>query len=313
MIPLLFGITLITFLAIFFLPGGPTAGIMGDLNPKVSPEVRQKLIQQYHLDKPFYIQYKNWVVGLAKFDFGRSFKDNRPVADIILERLPRTVLLSGLTLLFSFLLAVPIGIISAVHQNKFIDRFLTFISFVGYSAPTYWVSLLAIILFGIYLGWVPITGFQSMLADELSWPAQWLDVGKHLILPVMVGSLTSLAGTSRYVRNGMLEVIRQDYIRTARAKGLPENIVVYKHALRNTLIPVITLIGLSIPGLISAGVLMETIFSYPGLGRLGWESVMSRNIPVLMATVTFGAFLTLVGNLVADILYAYADPRVRYR
>ena len=313
MIPLLFGITLITYLAIFFLPGGPTAGIMGDLNPKVSPEVRDKLIRQYQLDKPFYVQYWNWVRGMAKLDFGRSFKDNRPVMSIIGERLPRTILLEGLSLLFSFLIAIPIGIISAIRQNKFIDRALTLFVFIGFSVPTYWIALLAIILFGIYLGWVPITGFQSLFADELSWPLKIIDIAKHLALPVMVSSLTSLAGLSRYVRNGMLEVIRQDYIRTARAKGLPENQIIFRHVLKNTMIPVITIVGLSIPGLISGGVIFETIFSYPGLGRLAWEAVVSRNVPVLMATVTFGAFLTLVGNLIADILYAYADPRIRYR
>jgi peptide/nickel transport system permease protein len=313
MIPLLIGITLLTSLVIFFLPGGPTAGIMGDLNPKVSPEVREKLIQQYQLDKPFHIQYWNWVSGMARLDFGRSFKDNRPVTEIIGERLPRTILLEVLSLLFAFAVAIPIGILSAVKQNKFIDRALTIFVFVGFSVPTYWVALLSIILFGIYLGWVPITGFQSLMADEMSWPLRMLDISKHLILPVLVSGLTGLAGLSRYVRNGMLEVIRQDYVRTARAKGLPENKVIFHHALKNTLIPVITIIGLSIPGLISSGVIFETIFSYPGLGRLLWEAVVSRNIPVLMASVTFGAFLTLVGNLIADILYAYADPRIRYR
>jgi len=286
---------------------------MGDLNPKVSPEVRDKLIRQYQLDKPFYVQYWNWVRGMAKLDFGRSFKDNRPVMSIIGERLPRTILLEGLSLLFSFLIAIPIGIISAIRQNKFIDRALTLFVFIGFSVPTYWIALLAIILFGIYLGWVPITGFQSLFADELSWPLKIIDIAKHLALPVMVSSLTSLAGLSRYVRNGMLEVIRQDYIRTARAKGLPENQIIFRHVLKNTMIPVITIVGLSIPGLISGGVIFETIFSYPGLGRLAWEAVVSRNVPVLMATVTFGAFLTLVGNLIADILYAYADPRIRYR
>ncbi len=313
MIPMLFGITVITYLAIFFLPGGPTAGIMGDLNPKVSPEIRERLIKQYQLDKPFYIQYGNWVQGLCQLDFGRSFKDNRPVVDIIGERLPRTILLSGLSMLFAFVFAIPIGIISAVNKNKWGDRLLTVFVFVGFSVPTYWVALLAIIVFGIYLGWVPITGYQSLLADEMNFPSRMIDIAHHLILPVLVSGLTSLAGLSRYVRNGMLEVIRQDYVRTARAKGLPEKQVIYSHALKNTLIPVITIVGLSIPSLISAGVIFETIFSYPGLGRLVWEAVVSRNVPVLMASVTLGALLTLVGNLVADILYAYADPRIRYR
>jgi peptide/nickel transport system permease protein len=169
------------------------------------------------------------------------------------------------------------------------------------------------ILFGIHLGWLPVTGFRSILTDDMGPVARVLDVAKHLALPLMVTALTSLAGLSRYMRNGMLEVIRQDYVRTARAKGLPENKVILVHALRNTLIPLVTIVGLSLPELISAGVIFETIFSYPGLGRLAYEAVMSRDLPLIMATVTFGALLTLVGNLIADIGYAYADPRIRYR
>lgn len=311
-IPMLIGITFITFLAMFLAPGGPMA-FMADLNPKVSPEVKQKLIQLYNLDKPFHVQYGKWVSRIARLDFGQSIKDNQPVAKKIWSRLPKTILLSGLSLILTFLLAVPIGIYSALKQNSLIDRLSTVFVFIGFSIPTYWVALLALIGFGIHLGWFPITGFRSVLADEMTLLQQIIDVAKHLVLPVMVLGLTSLAGLSRYMRNGMLEVIRQDYIRTARAKGLPENRIIFVHALRNTLIPVVTILGLSLPDLISVGVIIETIFSYPGLGRLAYEAVMARDFPVIMATVTFGAFLTLLGNLIADIAYAYVDPRIRYR
>jgi peptide/nickel transport system permease protein len=177
----------------------------------------------------------------------------------------------------------------------------------------YWIALLLMIGFGIHLGWVPVTGFRSIDAEDLPLWRQAIDVAHHLVLPLVVTGLTGLAGLSRYMRNGMLEVIRQDYIRTARAKGLPENKVVMRHALRNTLIPVITILGFALPELISAGVIFETIFSYPGLGRLAWEAVMSRDTFLIMPTVTIGAFLTLVGNLLADLAYAFADPRIRFR
>ncbi len=310
---MLLGITFITYLAIFLAPGGPAAAIMTDLNTKVSPEHKKKLIEHFHFDKPVHVQYGLWVSRMARLDFGTSFKDNQPVIKKIWERLPRTLLLTGLSLLLSFLLAVPIGIFSALKQNTIWDRLLTVFVFLGFSIPAYWVALLLMIFFGIHLGWLPVTGFRSILADEMTTLQQVADIAKHLALPLIVTGLTGLAGLSRYMRNGMLEVVRQDYIRTARAKGLPENKVVLVHALRNTLIPVITILGFALPDLISAGVIFETIFSYPGLGRLAFEAAMARDTFVIMPTVAFGALLTLLGNLIADVAYAYADPRIRYR
>lgn len=312
MIPILLGITFLTYLAMFLAPGGPAA-FMNDLNPKVSPEVKEKLIKLYELDKPVHIQYLKWLKRIAKLDFGLSIKDNQPVIRKIWERLPRTMLLSGISLITIFFVAVPIGVFSAIRQNSFLDRAMTVFVFLGFSIPTYWVALLCMIVFGIHLGWVPITGFRSILSDD--WPLlhRCWDVAKHLILPVSVMTLTGLSGLSRYMRNGMLEVIRQDYIRTARAKGLSENRVIWVHALRNTLIPVVTLLGLSLPDLISAGVIFEIIFSFPGLGRLGYDAVMARDFPVIIATGFFSAILTLAGNFISDVCYAYADPRIRYR
>jgi len=312
-IPMMFGITFITFLCIFLAPGGPAAGIMQDLNPKVSPEYRQKLVEHYHFDKPVLVQYGLWVKSLLKLDLGTSYKDGQPVMRKIAQRLPKTLLLTGLSLVLAFILAVPIGIFSALRHNTLWDRAFTVFVFLGYSIPAYWIALLLMIFFGIHLGWLPVTGFRSILADEMSLPGQVWDIMKHLALPMIVTGLTGLAALSRYMRNGMLEVIQQDYIRTARAKGLPENRVVLVHALRNSMIPVITILGFSLPELISAGVIFETIFSYPGLGRLAYEAVMTRDTFLIMPTVTFAALLTLVGNLVADVCYAYADPRIRYR
>lgn len=307
------GISFLTYLAIFMAPGGPAAGLMQDLNPKVSAEYKQKLIEHFHYDKPVHVQYIKWVSRMARLDFGVSYKDNQPVIKKIAARLPKTLLLTGLSLILAFLLAIPWGIFSALKQNSLWDRAVTVFVFLGFSIPAYWVALLLMIGFGIHLGWFPITGFRSILADEMSFFGQIIDVAKHLAIPLMVTSLTGLAGMSRYMRNGMLEVIRQDYIRTARAKGLPENKVIMVHALRNTMIPVITLLGFSLPELISAGVIFETIFSYPGLGRLAYEAVMARDTFLIMPTVTISAFLTLLGNLIADVCYAFADTRIRYR
>ncbi|MBV9080364.1 MAG: ABC transporter permease [Elusimicrobia bacterium] len=312
-IPLLLGISIITYLAIFLAPGGPAVAIVEGLNPKVTPEYRQRLIEYYHFDKPIPVQYAMWLKRTVKLDFGNSFKDNQPVVKKIFERLPRTILLNTLALLLAFLLAIPIGIFSALKQNTIWDRGLTVFVFLGFSIPGYWFALLAMIFFGIHLGWLPVTGFRSILSDEMTTYQQVIDIARHLALPVLVSGLTGLASLSRYMRNGMLEVIRQDYIRTARAKGLPENKVILTHALRNTLIPVITILGFALPDLISAGVIFETIFSFPGLGRLGYEAVMTRDIFMIMPTTMFAALLTLLGNLIADVSYAYADPRIRYR
>lgn len=323
-IPMLIGISLLTFLVICRVPGGPAAGIMQDLNPKVAPEYRQKMIEHYNFDKPILVQYGIWLKRMVKLDFGTSYKDGQPVIKKIAQRLPKTLLLTGSALVLVFLLSIPIGIFSALRHNTMWDRAFSVFVFLGFSIPAYWIALLLMILFGIQLGWLPVTGFRSILPPELppdpgiidrvrfAMATSW-DVAKHLILPLIVTGLTGLAAMSRYVRNGMLEVIQQDYIRTARAKGLPENKVVLVHALRNTMIPVITILGFSLPDLISAGVIFETIFSYPGLGRLAFEAVMSRDTFLIMPTVTIGALLTLVGNLLADIFYAYADPRIRYR
>lgn len=312
-VPMLIGISFITYLTIFLAPGGPAAGIMQDLNPKVSAEYKQKLVEHFHFDKPVHVQYGLWVKRLVKFDFGESYKDNQPVSKKIAARLPRTLLLTVSSLILTFLLALPLGIFSALKQNSLWDRAVTVFVFIGFSIPAYWVALLLMIGFGIHLGWLPITGFRSIMADEMTPLRQAWDIMRHLALPLLVTSLTGLAGLSRYMRNGMLEVIQQDYIRTARAKGLPEKRVIFVHALRNTLIPVITILGFALPELISAGVIFETIFSYPGLGRLAYEAAMSRDTFLIMPTVTLSALLTLLGNLVADVFYAYADPRIRYK
>lgn len=311
-IPILFGITIITFAIIHITPGGPTI-LTTQMNVKVSQESQNRLKTLYGLDKPIHVQYINWLNRLIKLDFGKSFVDDRKVIEKIIERIPATLILNIVSLTIILVVAIPLGIISATKQYSFIDRFTTVITFVGFSIPTFWLALLLMLFFGVYLEILPISGMTSVVFDELSTFDKIIDFLKHLILPAAISSIGGFASISRYTRSNMLEVINQDYIRTARAKGLPENMVIYKHALKNALLPIITILGLSLPGLISGGFIFETIFAWPGMGRLGYESAMNFDYPVIMGIATIGSILTLFGNILADITYAIVDPRIRYR
>jgi len=311
-IPMMIGITLISFFIIHLAPGSPTGG-MTDLNPNISAESILKLRKLYHLDEPVYIQYLLWLKKVVALDFGHSFsQDARPVLDKILERLPITLLINVLSLALIFVLAIPIGVFSATRQYSFFDRAASIFVFFGFSMPTFWFALLLMILFGVWLNWLPISGVVSMNHASLSPIGKFWDYATHLLLPVSMSALTSLAGMSRFTRQSMLEVIRQDYVTCARAKGLPEWVVMYKHAMKNATLPIITLMALSIPGLIGGSVIFETIYSIPGLGRLFYEAVMQRDYPLIMGELVIGAFLTLFANLLADVLYAAADPRIHY-
>ncbi|PIU83547.1 MAG: diguanylate cyclase [Elusimicrobia bacterium CG06_land_8_20_14_3_00_38_11] len=311
-IPVLLGITVITFLVMHLSPGKPT-DVLTDMNQKITAEAKQRLVAIYGLDKPFYVQYGLWIKRLTKLDFGKSFKDDRPVMKKIAERLPATLLLNFLSIIVIFALAIPIGVFSAVKKDTVFDKITTVTVFLGFSVPTFWLAILLMIFFGLHLGWLPISGFRSINFDELTFWGKFMNITKHLVLPVFVSAFTGLAGLSRYTKSAMLEVLHQDYIRTARAKGLSESTVIFKHALRNALIPVVTIIGLTIPDLIGGSFIFETIFAWPGMGRLGYEAIMSRDYPVIMAVGTIVAILTLLGNLIADITYAYVDPRIRYK
>ena len=311
LVPLFIGITIISFAVIHLAPGSPI-DVATDLNPKATAEVKARLRAYYGLDKPLYTQYWNWLSRLLTFDFGNSFsQDGRKVADKILERLPITILINVISLVLIFIVAIPIGVLSATHQDSFFDKATTVIVFLGFAVPHFWLALLLMILFGVHLGWLPISGLRSLNYEYLPASVQLWDRISHLILPIFISASGGLAGLSRYMRSNMLEVIRQDYIVTARAKGLSNRTVIFKHALRNALLPVITILGLSIPGLIGGGVIFETIFAIPGMGQLFYASVMARDYPTIMGILVIGAVLTLVGNLVADLSYALADPRIR--
>jgi len=310
--PLLLGITLITFTVIHLAPGEPVE-MQTAMNPRITAETRQRIRQYYGLDKPLHVQYGLWLKRIATFDFGRSFApDNRPVIDKIGERIPVTLSLNIIALVIEFGLAVPIGILAAVRRNTLLDKGLTVFVFLGFAMPSFWLALLLMYLFGVKLDWLPISGLHSLGSDRLSTGAWIVDLAKHLVLPLAVASFGSLAGLSRYMRSTMLEVIGQDYITTARAKGLTERVVILKHAFRNALLPVITLLGFSLPGLIGGSVIFETIFAIPGMGQLFFMGVMARDYPLVMGILVIGAGLTLIGNLLADLCYALADPRIRH-
>lgn len=306
----LLGITLLTFALIHLAPGEPT-DLQTALNPKVSAQAKENLRRLYGLDRPLHVQYLDWLRRFVTLDLGRSFVDGEPVSEKILSRLPITVTINLLTLTVIVLIAFPIGILSATRQYSWFDKVTTLFVYAGFSLPSFWLALLLMLLFSVQLGWLPLSGYQSLTAAQMAPLERLIDWARHLVLPVLTASLIGLAGYSRYLRSEMLEVIRQDYIRTARAKGLSERQVVYKHALRNALIPIVTLMGLELPTLIGGSVIVETIFAIPGMGQLSYQAVLARDYPVVMGLTMFGAVLTLLGNFLADLSYAWVNPRVR--
>lgn len=304
------GITLISFLVIHLAPGSPT-DLQVDLNPEASLEARKKLNEIYGLDKPLHEQYFSWLRKLVTLDLGDSMsQDPRPVWDKIKERLPLTVGMNVVALFITLIIAIPIGVKSAARPGSFFDRTSTVIVFLGFAMPGFWLALLLMLLFGIYWPILPISGLTSLDFENMNFLGKTVDLAKHLILPVFISVFGALAGMSRYMRSSMLEVMLQDYILTARAKGLSERTVLFKHAFRNALLPVITLLGLSVPGLIGGSVILESIFSLPGLGQLFYQSVMARDYTLIMGSLVLGTFLTLLGNILADLAYTIADPRI---
>src|SRR5262252_1319453 len=310
-IPLLIGITFVSFLVISLAPGGPLDFLTPE-DPNASVEVKQRLIQEFGLDQPVHVQYWRWLSRVARLDFGRTFlPDGKPVLTKIGERLPVTLLLNIAEMVIILGLAVPIGVLSATRQYSLYDKVTTVFVFVGFATPDFWLALLLMFLFGVQLGWLPISGLRSFSWEYLPfWRQQW-DFVSHLILPIVVAALGGLAGFSRYMRQSMLEVVRQDYVQTARAKGLSEKVVIGKHALRNALLPIVTVLGLSLPGLIGGSVIVESIFAIPGMGQLMVQAVFERDYPVIMGNLVIVATLTLVANLIADLTYSLVDPRIR--
>ena len=304
-------ITMLAFAVIHLAPGEPIV-LQQELQATQSPQQRQTLRELYGLDKPLHVQYGNWLARVIRVDLGRSFSpDGRPVWEKIRERIPITLFLNLAEIGLIYLIAVPLGVLAAVRRHTLFDRFTTVFVFVGFATPDFWLALLLMILFGVQLGWLPISGLRSLNWEYLAGPAQAWDLAAHLILPIFIGAFGGFAGLSRFMRGSMLEVIRQDYIRTAQAKGLPERVVFYKHALRNAVLPIVTILGLSLPGLIGGSVIVESVFAIPGMGQLAVQSVFARDYPVVMGLLTIGAGLTLLGNRLADVCYGIVDPRIR--
>ena len=314
-IPLLLGVATLIFIVLNLAPGDPTAQFY---SAAASPEVIEQLRRTYGLDQPLHVRYFAWLRAFVTGDFGASLAQGRPVLDIILDALPNTILLTGTSLVLVFVLGVAIGVYQAVRQHRLADRVLSVAALFFYSMPSFWLGLMLMLVFAYKAyqwGWpiaLPPTGVTSIDYDFLSPLGKLRDRIEHMVLPVLTLTLVLAAGIARYTRGQMLEVIRQDYIRTARAKGLPERTVILKHALRNSLIPVITLLGLYLPFLFSGAVFVETIFAWPGMGREIVNAIAQRDYPLVMATSFLFAVLVVLGNLLADVLYAIADPRIRY-
>ncbi|HET8523455.1 MAG TPA: ABC transporter permease [Thermomicrobiales bacterium] len=286
-----------------------TPGTTGDVDlQSLSAQNTQQLRDQLGLDRPLYIQFGDWLWHLVRLDFGRSFLDGQPVAQKIWERLPATALLVGSALVLSLIISIPLGVISSFYRNSFIDYALTVFAFFGVSIPAFWAAIVAIIIFGVKLHWLPVQGMQTVGQPVSS---HTLDVIKHLAMPATVLALEGTAALARYVRSSISEVLTEDYIRTARSKGLRERVVLFRHALKNALLPLVTVVGLRLPALVGGSVLIETVFAWPGIGRLGWESVVKRDYPVVMGLVVCTGALTIIGNLIADVVYGIIDPRIK--
>jgi peptide/nickel transport system permease protein len=325
LIPTFIGITLIGFLIMRLAPGDPAelraagglgAAAGGGISVEKRGAVDEAMAQwraQYGLDKPLHVQYAVWLKNLFTLSFGESFKDNQSVWGKITERLPVTVKLNFWSIVVVYLVAIPLGIYSATHPNALGDKITTLAAFVLFAVPLVWAATMAIVFIcgGDFYYLFPPGGLESLEFSE-NWPL-WKKVKDHawhLFLPIVLLSYDGFASLSRYMRAGMLEVLRQDYVQVARAKGLDERVVIYKHVLRNSLIPLVTILASILPGLIGGSVIIETIFSIPGLGQLGYESVLARDYPTVLALFTVSAILTLIGILISDILLSVVDPRI---
>jgi peptide/nickel transport system permease protein len=312
MVPLIIGITLISFIVINLAPGNP-AQFLSSMNPKISETAYQKFIKMYDLDKPVTERYWKWLKRFVRLDFGNSFaSDQKPVLTKIAEKLPVTLYLNIISMVLIIILSIPAGVLSAVYKDSVFDKITTVIVYVGFAVPTFWLALILMYYLGVIHGWLPISGLTSYTFDNMSFLEKIRDIAWHSILPVGITVFGGIAGFSRYVKSSMLDVLNEEYITAAISRGIPKKSIIFRHALRNSLLPAITIIGLSVPGLIGGSVIFESVFSIPGMGQLFYQAVMMRDYPVIMGILVIGAILTLIGNLIADVSYSLADPRIRY-
>jgi len=310
--PLLFGISILTFLIFYLSPIDPVAAYLGPgTEEMMSPEDVSKVEQQLGLDQPVQVRYISWLDRVVQGDWGISCVKKRPVLDVILERFPATLLLTTTGYTLSMVLGILLGLVSATKEGSPLDRFLHRLNYVIYSTPTFLIALLAMLVFAVWLGWLPSSRMVSVDEPTTFW-AYYLDRLKHLILPATVLGISHIAGFYTYIRSNVLEAMEEDYIITARAKGLDEWIIVYRHAFRNSLLPFITQIGLMIPSLIGGSVIIESIFAWPGIGMLTYDAALRADYMLLMGMTLFTSLLVIFGNLMADVAYMILDPRIKY-
>ena len=322
-IPTLLVVSFILFFGMQAVPGGPLQAFA--FSPRMSEAAKEAIVHRWGLDQPIYIQYFKWLFSMLTGDWQTSFFLNRPVKGIILQKLPATLILMTTAYILQEAIALPAGILAALRRYSLFDQFVTFFSYVGYSMPTFWLGLMMLLIFAVQLPILPVAGIIDLrvagapflTADYNQWFAAHpltglLDIATHVILPALTIAIVGIAGDSRFVRASMLDTIHQDYIRTAKAKGISDRVVVLKHALRNALLPVITNIALNLPGLFSGAVVTEAIFSWPGMGQLFFQALSAYDYPLLMGILFVSACLVVIFNFLADIAYAVIDPRISY-
>jgi len=311
LVPLLFFISAFIYLLLYLMPGDPLYRMLEDV-PNLRPQDYERLRKLYGLDDPVYIQYWKWLWQLIQLNPGYSREYGQPVVDIILPALKNTLVLTITAVVIGKVVAILLGIFSAVRQYSIGDYILTAITFISYSVPAFWLGLMLIIVFSVKLAWLPTSGMVSTDLASGSWEAM-VDWIKHLILPVSVLAISEIIQVQRFMRSSLLEVLRQDYLTTARAKGLSERVVIGRHALKNALIPVVTIIAVTMPRVVGGSAVVETVFAYPGMGRLLFTSIMGNDYVVAMTVVMIIAVTVIFFNLLADIIYGWLDPRIRYQ
>lgn len=310
MVPLLFGITFLTFAIVNFVPGSPLSDL--EFNPKSRPEDRERIANNLGLNEPVYERYFTWLGNLLQGDLGISLINFTPVRDRILNVMPNTLLLTTASTFFALAVSIPLGVYSAVKRNSIFDNLTTILSMAAYAIPSFWLAFLLLLLFGVKFREWGLPPLPTAGTYDLRGGGDLIDRAQHLILPAVSLGLVQLAGWTRYIRGSMLEVIRLDYVRTAEAKGLRNRAVIYGHAFRNALLPLVTLVGLSLPDLFGGAFVVETIFAWNGMGRLAFNAAVQNDYTLLMGTILLFSILTLLANLLADIAYAVLDPRIRY-
>lgn len=309
-IPLIFLLLTLTYFIIRLAPGDPASLYV---DPAIDPAVADQIRERLGLNEPIHIQYFKWLASFFTGEFGVSFSLQRPVIDILRETIPNTLLLTSLALLLNLTVGILVGTFQAIRRGSRSDRVTTTVALFFYSMPGFWLALMLILVFSLWLGWLPASQMHDIDAEFYSGFGYLVDTAEHLVLPVFSLGIASAAGTARYMRGSLVEVIREDYIRTARAKGLSERVVIFKHAMRNALLPIISITGLSLPFLLSGSVVIETVFAWPGMGRVIVEAIFARDYPLIIANTMIAGVMVVAGNLIADVLYAVVDPRIKYR